>query len=99
MTHYLSIQQKYFLFCINAANREKDFNWLQGSILSEHDVQVTNASDDYAQANNRRFVESTLAKLTDVALDQIAYYHFATGTVGGLDECILLELVIPENRV
>ena len=40
---------KIIFYSVSMLQMVEDFNWLQGSILSEHDVQVTNASDDYAQ--------------------------------------------------
>lgn len=79
-----------FLFCINAANREKDFQWLMDTKHPEHDVVLINASDDYAQvAIQGRNAEKTLEKLTAIDLSGIKYYHFATGTVGGIDGCIV----------
>ncbi len=79
-----------FLFCINASNREKDVGWLMRSVSADHDVQVTNASDDFAQvAIQGRYAQATLQKMTDISLESIAYYHFATGTVGGVEQCIV----------
>jgi len=79
-----------FLFCINAANREKDFAWLQSTLSPDHNVRLHNASDEYAQiAIQGRFAESTLQKLTDIVLTDIAYYHFGTGTVAGIEDCIV----------
>ena len=79
-----------FLFCINAANREKDVAWLESTVHSNHDVRLTNASDAYAQiAIQGRFAEQTLQKITDVTLSDIQYYHFATGTVHGISNCII----------
>ncbi len=79
-----------FLFCINAANREKDFAWLQSSVDPSHEVSLTNASDDYAQiAIQGRFAEQALQKLTSISLSNIQYYHFAVGTVNGIEDCII----------
>lgn len=79
-----------FLFCINAANREKDVAWLHSTISSDHDINVMDASDDYAQvAIQGRHAEATLQQLTDIPLNEIAYYHFATGTVGDITDCIV----------
>lgn len=78
------------LFCINAANREKDFQWLVDTKHPNHDVTLTNASDAYAQvAIQGRQAQSTLSKLTNIPLSDIKYYHFATGTVGGIENCIV----------
>lgn len=78
-----------FLLCVNAANRAKDFAWLQEN-LQDDTVTLTNASDAYAQvAVQGRFAEQTIQKLTTVNLSAVGYYHFATGTVGGVDNCII----------
>lgn len=78
------------LFCINAANRDKDFQWLVDTKHPNHNVTLTNASEDYAQvAIQGRQAENTLSKLTDIELSDIQYYHFATGTVGGIEGCIV----------
>jgi len=79
-----------FLFCINAANREKDVAWLEATVAAHHDVQITNASDVYAQiAIQGRFAQDTLQKMTDIKLSEVKYYYFATGTVNAISNCII----------
>lgn len=75
-----------YLFCVNAANIEKDFAWME-EVLEEGghpDVALHNVSDDFAQfALQGPAAPAILARLTDAPLDGIAYYHFLEGSVGG----------------
>ncbi len=76
-----------FMFCVNAANIDKDFAWMQqvhaDSSLS--DVTLVNRSKEFAQiALQGPEAEKILACLTDLPLTQLAYYHFSLGEVGGL---------------
>ena len=77
---FYRLEPNQFLICVNAANRDKDFNW-----LNEHApdaVQVTNESDRYAQlALQGPWAERILQRLTDVTLDQIASFNFAIAEV------------------
>lgn len=64
-----------YLLCVNAANTEKDFEWLQQHV--EGDVTLTNASADYAQiALQGPLAEEVLQTLTDTDLTTIKYFHF-----------------------
>jgi aminomethyltransferase len=73
-----------YLFCVNAANTDKDFAWME-EVLAEGDfpdVTVHNLSNDFAQlALQGPAAETILSRLTDLDLSRIAYYHFAEGTV------------------
>ncbi|PLX78014.1 MAG: glycine cleavage system protein T [Desulfuromonas sp.] len=78
---------KHFMFCVNAANIDKDFAWMQ-QVLSEsamEDVKLANLSDNYAQLalQGPKSVE-ILSRLTEVALTEITYYHFREGEVSGI---------------
>lgn len=81
----------HYLFCVNASNTEKDFAWLE-EVLEEGafpDVTLRNVSDEFAQiALQGPAAQTILARLTDTALDQIAYYHFHEGLVAGLPTII-----------
>jgi len=71
-----------YLLCVNAANTEKDFEWLQQHV--EGDVTVTNASDDYAQiALQGPLAEEVLQTLTDTDLTTIKYFHFQENVLVG----------------
>jgi aminomethyltransferase len=71
-----------FLLVVNAANLEKDWDWLrsQGPVACE----LQDRSGDYAllalQGPN---AQAILQPLTAIDLSQVAHYHFAEGTVDG----------------
>ena len=76
-----------FFLCVNASNQEKDFDW----------VASRNRFDAKAELTSERYVQlaiqgpqalATLAKLTDVQLDSIGYYHFSRGKVLGAEALI-----------
>ena len=72
-----------YLIVVNAANIAKDFAWLQAQ--GREDCTLVDRSDDYALiAVQGPKAKAILAPLTSLALDKIAYYHFAQGEVDGL---------------
>ena len=75
------LPDRYFLV-VNAANLEKDFNWLESHL--EGDVQLVNRSADYSllaiQGPN---AEKLIAGLTDYDAAGMPYYTCATAKVGG----------------
>ena len=77
---------EHYLFCVNAANADKDFSWME-EVLEEGDfpgVALRNVSDDFAQlALQGPAAEAILARLTAIDLSRIAYYHFYEGEVAG----------------
>ncbi len=79
--------QAHFLFCVNAANTDKDFAWMQ-QVLKDSgvsDVTLVNRSDEFAQiALQGPKSAAILAELTDTRLDDLAYYHFCEGQVAGV---------------
>ncbi len=90
LTLYRFSAERYLL-CVNAANTDKDFSWLQG-LLEEfpgNSPKIDNLSSQYAQlALQGPVADKILAKLTETDLDAIAYYHFAEGQVAGIDTLI-----------
>ncbi|MCH9652103.1 MAG: glycine cleavage system aminomethyltransferase GcvT [Deltaproteobacteria bacterium] len=79
--------QEEFLVVVNAANIDKDFDWLS-SHLTE-DCQLENQSDDFALiALQGPKAPEILAKLTDVDLNPIRYYRFKWGDVAGVHALI-----------
>lgn len=77
----------HFLFCVNAANIEKDFAWMQLVLANSgiSGVSLVNRSDEFAQiALQGPKAEVILAKLTDLVLADLVYYHFCEGIVAGV---------------
>lgn len=74
----------HYLFCVNAANTDKDFAFMQ-EVLEEGDfpgVEIRNVSDDFAQlALQGPAAGAILSRLTETDLDAIRYYHFYEGLV------------------
>lgn len=72
---YKRNNQEYFLV-INAANIEKDWNWLQENSRG-FNVELTNLSDQTAElALQGPLAETILRKLTDAPIEQLGYYWF-----------------------
>lgn len=80
-----------YLLCVNAANIDKDFTWLQ-KLLAESDfseLTLLNRSSEYAQlALQGPLAEKILAELTESDLAAIKYYWFIEGTVAGISTLI-----------
>ncbi len=78
-----------FMIVVNAANIEKDFNWLS-HIANNFNVNLEDVSDQMAliaiQGPN---AQAILNKLVDVDLAQIPYYHFSVGAVSGFPNIII----------
>jgi aminomethyltransferase len=76
-----------YLLCVNAANTDKDFAWLQ-QLLAESNftrLELSNRSSDYAQlALQGPKAAEILAKLTSVDLAALKYYCFVEGEVAGV---------------
>lgn len=81
----------HFMFCVNAANISKDFDWMQ-EVLADSGLdglELTNASERYAQlALQGPQAEAILSDLTEVALRDLVYYHFQHGEVAGVPTLI-----------
>jgi len=74
------------LVCVNAANRQKDFDWLASNSPG---VDVKNESDDWGQiAVQGPLAAQLLQRITNVNLSAVKTYRFANGEVAGLP-CIV----------
>lgn len=73
----------HLILVVNAANIEKDLRWVREHL--QGDAQVEDVSDRVAliavQGPN---ATRLLQGLTDVDLETIPYYHFATGRIAGV---------------
>jgi len=84
---YRMASNDYFVV-VNAANSDKDYEWLLESAKGK-DVEVTNASADYAQLALRGpNAEKILQSLTNVDLSSMKYYRFARGKVDGTEAIV-----------
>jgi aminomethyltransferase len=64
-----------YLLVVNAANTEKDFEWLLSN--ADNSVVLLNISSEYAQlALQGPKAQKVLQKLTDTDLDSIKFYYF-----------------------
>ena len=75
-----------FMLVVNAANIEKDFNWMVEN--NEYSVEIKNRSDDYSllavQGPNSKNI---IQKLTEDELN-LEYYHFTQTMLAGVDMII-----------
>ena len=76
----------YFL-CVNAANREKDFQHIRGQ--NRFETEVVDSGDNYTQlALQGPKAQTILQPLTPADLNAIKYYRFVFGKVLGV-ECLI----------
>ncbi|MFO0584296.1 MAG: glycine cleavage system aminomethyltransferase GcvT [Anaeromyxobacter sp.] len=74
------------LVCVNAANRQKDFDWLASHAGG---ADVKNESDDWGQiAVQGPLAAQLLQRITNVNLSAVKTYRFADGEVAGV-RCIV----------
>jgi aminomethyltransferase len=76
------------LLVVNAGTTEKDWAWIKSHHRNEA-VELRNVSGDYCQLaiQGPRAIE-ILQPLTDLRLSELKYYHFADGTVDGVQTII-----------
>jgi len=68
----------HYLLVVNAANTEKDFEWLKQQVFG--DVELTNISAQVAQlALQGPLAEKVLQKLTTVNLSELKFFAFKDG--------------------
>lgn len=85
---YKLADQQYFLV-VNAANIEKDFNWIQKH--ATNNVSVQNISDQVAQlAIQGPKAEQLLQKLTTIDLSKIRPFHFEQNVeIAGISKVLI----------
>ncbi|MFV0377244.1 MAG: glycine cleavage system aminomethyltransferase GcvT [Mangrovibacterium sp.] len=77
-----------YLLVVNAANIEKDWNWVVSQ--NKRGAELENASDSISQlAIQGPNAAKVLQKLTAVKLADLKYYTFAVGTFAGVDDVII----------
>ena len=79
----------HYMLVVNAGNIAKDFTWIRQHITGVGDAVAVNTSSRYALiAVQGPKAQSIIQTLTEVELDTIAYYTFATGEVNGVRSSI-----------
>ncbi|MGB9773988.1 MAG: glycine cleavage system aminomethyltransferase GcvT [Bacteroidota bacterium] len=77
----------HFMLVVNAANKDKDFAWLQSH--AQGDVHVKDSSDEVALlAVQGPKSLATLERISSVDLSALKYYHFLKGTIAGVEATI-----------
>jgi len=80
--------EHHLLLVVNAGTTEKDWAWIKSHHRNEA-VELKNVSADYCQLaiQGPRAIK-ILQPLTDLRLSEVQYYHFAEGTVDGVETII-----------
>jgi len=79
--------EDHYMMVVNASNLKKDFDWAKSHLSGE--VKINDVSDNYALlAVQGPDSKKVVSKLTDENLDEIVYYTFRVGKIGGR-ECII----------
>jgi len=76
---------------VNAANIQKDFDWIKGQIQAKgFDVDLSDISDELAliAVQGPKAME-LLSGLTELALDDIPYYFFNAGKIAGVEDVVI----------
>jgi len=75
----------HYMLVVNAGNIEKDYAWIKSHIKDVGDAFAVNTSSRYALiAVQGPKAECILQTLTEVDLNTIEYYAFATGEIAGV---------------
>ena len=78
-----------YLLVVNAANIEKDWNWLV-THNKLFDASLQNQSDQWSLlALQGPMATSILKELTETDIDSIPFYRFTHGTVAGVDRVLI----------
>ena len=76
-----------YLVCVNASNREKDFNWMVDN-NPDPEVSITNASDDWAQvAIQGRNAIPLVDELCSIPASELSRGAIAEGRFAGVEGC------------
>lgn len=82
------IEPDDYLLVVNAANIEKDWNWINRQ--NSFGAKIENYSDNTVQlAVQGPLATESLQKLTNVNLSELKYYTFTTGQLAGVDSMII----------
>ncbi len=77
-----------YLLVVNAANLEKDFEWIVNK-TKKFNVDVENKSNEYSQiAIQGPKAEELLSQFTNDKISDLKYYHFLNGKIGNIESMI-----------
>lgn len=76
-----------YMICVNAANREKLFNWLSERIGDVAEVK-DKTSDLATMAIQGPLAQQVLQKVCDTDLALIRYYHFTSSNITGISSIV-----------
>ena len=102
------LESEKYLLVVNASNIEKDWNWISKNNTME--AQMSDISDEMALIAVQGPKASQLLQfLTETNLQDVAYYHFVTASLAGIDNIIIsatgytgaggFELYAPSEKV
>ena len=80
--------EQAFMLVVNASNIEKDWNWIESK--NKFDTRMINISDQTGllALQGPKAIQA-LKSLTDIDLENMKYYHFAKGTVAGIENVLV----------
>jgi aminomethyltransferase len=82
--------QDEFLICVNASNREKDFQWMVSNNPTPETASVVDESDGWAQvAIQGPEGPATLQALTDADVSGLPSFGTSRATIAGVEGCIV----------
>jgi len=83
------LAEDHFMFCVNAANIEKDFRWVTANVGKFPGVKVTDKSPQTALlALQGPRAQDVLSSLSYSDLEELPYYHFIESKVAGIEVVI-----------
>ncbi len=83
-----NLDENSYLFVVNAANIDKDYQWIQGH-REGFDVQIKNRSDDYTQlALQGPESLRILQPLTEIVLESLQSFGVSRGSVAGVEALV-----------
>jgi aminomethyltransferase len=78
----------HYLVVVNASNQDRDREWIERNAAG-FDAHVVDRSNDTALlALQGPAASRILAGLTELVLDDVAYYHFVRGSVAGVNAIV-----------
>ena len=82
------LSEDEYMLVVNASNIDKDLTWIKQA--DEWNVSIEDRSDNMALlALQGPKASAVLEQITNIKVDQIPYYYFATGEVAGIGNVIV----------